>query len=235
MDLKASQQAYVLHTRAYQESSLLVELLTPQGRMSVIAKGAKRPKSSFRGILQPFIPLQILFVGRNELKTLTHAEVEGTPYSLQGDYLFAGLYVNELLMRLLLKEAPCVVLFKAYQDVLLDLYKEQDLWICLRLFEKTLLKILGYELNLHYEADTGEVLDPEAQYVYWLEKGPMRLTDDQHAPDHSYVFSGKSLIDLAQDNLTDPLVQKEAKQLLRQALQLYLGTRPLCARNLFSF
>lgn len=216
--------AYVLHTRAYQESSLLVELLTLQGRISVIAKGAKRPKSHFRGIVQSFIPLMISYVGRNELKTLTYAEALEQPILLQGEYLFAGLYVNELLMRLLLKESPCDFLFHAYEKVLQDLRNQKDLWICLRLFEKTLLKALGYELNLTFDAHTGEVIEPDAQYIYLLEKGPVRIeqvsTDD-------YVFLGKSLLDLAQDNLQDRNSCKQVKQLLKQALALHLGVKPL--------
>jgi DNA repair protein RecO (recombination protein O) len=225
--------AYVLHTRAYQESSLLVELLTKKGRLSVIAKGAKRPKSSFRGILQPFIPLSIRVVGRNELKTLTHAEVTQPHVLLEGDYVFAGFYVNELLMRLLLKEAPCDYLFTAYEDILSALRKQEDLWICLRIFEKTLLQILGYELNLSHDAHSGEVVDPGAQYIYWLEKGPMRWEAGTPIPAKSYIFSGKSLLDLAQNDLNDPLARKQAKKLLRQALDIYLGTRPLCTRDLF--
>lgn len=234
MDPKNSlQAAYVLHTRPYQETSLLVELLTLQGRISVIAKGAKRPKSSYRGILQPFVPLVIHAVGRHELKTLTYAEVSTQHILLQGDYLFAGFYVNELLMRLLLKEAPCDFLFTAYEDILTALRAQQDLWICLRLFEKTLLQALGYELNLSHDVHSGELLDPTAQYIYWLEKGPVRVGSEVNVPAKSYLFSGKSLLDLAQNNLNDPLVQKQARKLLQQALKIYLGSRPLCTRDLF--
>ncbi|MGA2654454.1 MAG: DNA repair protein RecO, partial [Gammaproteobacteria bacterium] len=203
------QAAYVLHTRAYQETSLLVELLTLQGRISVIAKGAKRPKSSFRGILQPFIPLLINCVGRNELKTLTYAEASEQHVLLQGEYLFAGLYVNELLMRLLLKESPCDFLFHAYENILQDLRNQKDLWVCLRLFEKTLLQALGYELNLSHDVNTGEVIEPDAHYIYLLEKGPVRV-DEVSA--EGYVFSGKSLLDLAQDNLQDRASCKQVKQ-----------------------
>lgn len=226
----AQQTAYVLHTRPFQETSLLVELLTPQGRISVIAKGAKRPKSSYRGILQPFIPLMINAVGKHELKTLTGAEVMKQQVLLQGDFLFAGLYVNELLMRLLLKESPCDFLFEAYEKIIQALRAQHDLWVCLRLFEKNLLSALGYELNLSHDAHTGEVIEPDAQYIYLLEKGPVRIEDNATK---DYVFSGKSLLDLAQNNLEDPLVQKQARQLLRQTLLVYLGPRPLSTRGLF--
>lgn len=225
----AQQAAYVLHTRPFQETSLLVELLTQQGRISVIAKGAKRPKSSFRGILQPFIPLMITTVGRHELKTLTCAEVCTQHTLLSGDYLFAGLYVNELLMRLLLKEAPCDFLFSAYENILNALREQQDLWVCLRLFEKNLLSALGYELNLSHDAHTGEVIEPDAHYIYLLEKGPVRIEENTT---EDYVFYGKSLLDLAQDNLHDKTSCKQVKQLLKQALAVHLGARPLQSRDL---
>jgi DNA repair protein RecO (recombination protein O) len=225
MDPKISlQAAYVLHTRAYQESSLLLELLTLQGRISVIAKGAKRPKSSYRGILQPFIPLMISAVGRSELKTLTSAEVISQQILLKGNYLFAGLYVNELLMRLLLKEAPCDFLFTAYETILHDLRNEKDLWVCLRLFEKTLLKALGYELNLSHDVQTGELIEPDGLYIYVLEQGPVRIEEGSL---NDYIFTGKALLDLAQDNLQDRASCKQVKQLLKQALAIHLGTRPL--------
>ncbi len=225
------QSAYVLHTRAYQESSLIVELLTVDGRMSVVAKGAKRPKSSYRGILQPFIPLTLSYVGRSELKTLTYAEALSLPL-LQGDHLLAGFYVNELLMRLLLKESPCGQVFVAYETILTALRAQQDLWVCLRLFEKALLKALGYELNLSYDAHTGEHIEHCAEYVYLLEQGPVRLAQAVNQ-DKNYIFSGKSLLALAEDDLQDPHVRKQAKQLLQQALQVHLGPRPLCSRDLF--
>lgn len=230
MDLKNQlQAAYVLHTRAYKESSLLLELLTVQGRISVMAKGAKRPKSSFRGILQPFIPLLMSYVGRQELKTLTYAEITTQQVSLQGDYLLAGLYVNELLMRLLLKEAPCVFIFEAYETILTALREQQDLWVCLRIFEKNLLKALGYELNLMHDAHSGELIEPDAQYIYLLETGPVRV---EACSVPGFIFSGQCLLDLAQDNLQDMGSCKQAKQLLQHALAVHLGGRALNSREL---
>jgi DNA repair protein RecO (recombination protein O) len=222
--------AYVLHTRAYQESSLLVELLTPQGRLSVMAKGAKRPKSMYRGILQPFIPLTFSCSGSRELKTLTYAEVKTHVGLLQNDYLLAGLYVNELLMRLLLKESPCGLLFNAYETVLAALFQQQDLHICLRLFEKNLLKFLGYELNLTHDAQSQEAINPDAQYIYVLDQGPVQVMDGNNLG--NYIFCGKTFLDLAQENLIDAKTRQQVKQLLRQALQVHLGAKPLTSRQL---
>lgn len=234
MNPKLLQSAYILHTRPFSETSLLVELLTHDGRISVIAKGAKRPKSMFRGILQPFIPLTISYSGRNELKTLTYAQVKVQQPLLQGHYLLAALYLNELLMRLLLKESPCAQLFSAYENALMALFKQENLWICLRLFEKELLSALGYELNLSHDAQSLEAIDVNAQYIYILEKGPVRVENVALVAAKTYIFSGKCLLDLSQNNLSDPISQQQAKQLLRVALQVYLGERALHSRDLFT-
>src|SRR5690554_2418718 len=93
--------AFVLHRWPYQDSSLLVELLSAeQGRFRVIAKGAKRPKSRWRSILQPFTPLQIDSRGRGDLQTLTAAEASDNAIALQGHALYSGFYLNELVQRL---------------------------------------------------------------------------------------------------------------------------------------
>ncbi|HLF65980.1 MAG TPA: DNA repair protein RecO C-terminal domain-containing protein, partial [Gammaproteobacteria bacterium] len=152
---------------------------------------------------------------------------------LGGDHLLAGFYVNELLMRLLLKESPCGELFQAYEEILTALRAQEDLWVCLRIFEKALLKALGYELNLSFDAHSGAQIDHTAEYVYLLDQGPVRLSEALATEDKNYIFSGKSLLALAQNDLQDPIVRKQAKQLLQQAIQLHLGPRPLCSRDLF--
>src|SRR4051812_48805305 len=98
------QPAYVLHRRDYRESSFLVELFALEyGRLTVIARGARKAKSLLPGLLQPFIPLLVSWSGKTELLTLTHAEAHGEIKNLHGDCLFAGFYLNELLMCLLQK------------------------------------------------------------------------------------------------------------------------------------
>lgn len=227
------QAGYILHTRPYSESSVLAEvLLADHGRVSMIAKGAKRPSSKHKGILQPFIPLTLSCVGRNELKTLTHVEVAAPPLGLQGDYLLAGFYVNELLMRLLLRDSPCSHIFCAYQEVLAALLAQQDLWVCLRIFEKNLLSALGYELNLTHDVSTGEALLPDAHYLYLLENGPVRIDANCVVQKGALIFSGKSLLDLARNNLQSASSRQQAKRLLQQALQIHLGSRPLCSSSL---
>ena len=111
MQHACSQPAYVLHSRSYKESSSLVDLLTPQGRTRAVLRGARGKAGS---LVRPFIPLELELRGRSELKTVARLEAAGTPNMLSGDALFSGLYLNELLIRLLPAEDAHPLLFEQY-------------------------------------------------------------------------------------------------------------------------
>ena len=114
--------AYVLHTRAFRETSLLVELFSHEhGRITAVARGAKRGKAKTSSIMQPFIPLQVSWYGDGELVTLTAAEVFGINHNLYGRNAICGLYINELLVKLMPKWDPCGLLFAGYQNCLENL------------------------------------------------------------------------------------------------------------------
>src|SRR3990167_1618223 len=98
-----SQPAYVLHSRAYRESSALVDFLTPQGRLRAVMRGARGKAGS---LARPFVPLEVEFRGRGELKNVSRLEAAGIPNLLHGEALFSGLYLNELLIRLLPEPDP---------------------------------------------------------------------------------------------------------------------------------
>ena len=113
------QPAYVLHRRAYRETSFLVELFALEyGRLTVIARGARKTKSAIQGLLQPFIPLLVSWSGKTELLTLTHVEANGAIKFLRGECLFAGFYLNELLMCLLQKWDSHHQLYTVYENTL---------------------------------------------------------------------------------------------------------------------
>lgn len=137
--------AYVLHRWPYQESSLMCDLLTRQeGRVRVIAKGARRPKSSWRSVLQPFAPVQVEYRGRSELQTLTHAEAL-TPLlpALNGIQLYSAFYLNELVQRLTRLHQSFESLFDEYAQTLLQLRETEQVEPLLRRFEWQLLTHLG--------------------------------------------------------------------------------------------
>lgn len=242
------QPAYVLHLRPYGDTSALVELFTPQyGRVGVVAKGAKRPKSSYRGILQQFQPLLASWSGRGELATLTGLEPQGQRLQLSAQLLASGFYLNELLMRLLHRHEAQVELFSYYDTCLrelaalslLDSGREgdaaQNLEVLLRRFEAQLLESLGYGLILDHDVESGEVIEVSRQYWYQPDHGPVRLEGDLPdggLNDSGVRVSGASLLNLQAGKLSDPQTRREAKHLMRAVLAVHLGPKPLLSRQM---
>ena len=167
------QPAYVLHSRPYRETSLLVECLTrDQGRLGVVARGVRGEKTRLRRAqLEPFQPLAMGLLLRGELATLTSVETTGTPLRLIGNAGLAGLYLNELVVRLSERQDPSSTLFDAYALALQRLATDESLAWSLRRFERDLLQAMGYALQLEHDAETGELLEPQAHYEYRVEQG----------------------------------------------------------------
>jgi len=227
----AQEAAYVLHHHNYRETSLLLEVFTRQhGRLGLLAKGARRTRSPLRAALVPFQPLVIGFSGRGELPVLTLAEPLGSAPTLNGQALFCGLYLNELLLRLLHRHDPHERLFGNYAEALERLGDDRLDEAVLRIFEKRLLEEIGYGLVLDHDAGDGSALQPDAQYRYLPERGPVRFGSRD---DEGVAVRGASLLALAREQLDDPEAQRDAKRLLRALLARQLGERPLASRELF--
>ncbi len=236
--MQAMQACFVLHTRDYRDSSLLVDLFTcDQGIMRVIANGAKRPRSPMRGVLQPFLPLLAHWSGKGELQTLRGAEIHGTPYYLQGATLLSCFYLNELLVRLLHHYDPHPGLFRAYHQTLAFLQNKQhsaaDKEGRLRLFEKVLLQEIGYALQLDQEAHSGSAILADCNYRFSPEIGLVLQAQRPSQDLARWVFSGKSLLALHQSELDDADCLRDAKRLMRLALAPLLGDKPMRSRELF--
>jgi DNA repair protein RecO (recombination protein O) len=232
-----SQPAYILHTWAYRETSLLLEVFTKEhGRLGVLAKGVRKPKSRARGLLQPFVPLLMGASGRGDLLALKDYESFGALPYLTGRRLISAFYLNELMMRLLQRFDPNPDLFLGYTTAITALADEkQSIEPILRIFEKILLKTLGYELQLLKEVKTGEAVEPQKLYRYEPEQGPVWV-DVSNACEALYperwLYQGSSLLALAAEELTEGTVLREVKRLMREALLLYLGNRPIESRKL---
>src|SRR5687768_14341272 len=164
------QPAFVLHTYPYLETSLIVEALTRDfGRIALVARGAKRPRSAIRGLLREFQPLQLSWGGKSELRTLYKAEWQGGQAPLQGTALICGFYINELLVRLLHRNDSHEQLFGYYRDALKALSTHQDYIPILRCFEQRLLQELGYAMTLDHDVASGKPVEPQGEYCYEIE------------------------------------------------------------------
>ncbi len=222
----------LLHRRPYRDNSLLLEVFTAShGRTGLVARGGRGGRGRGQGLLQPFQPLLLSWRRHGELGTLTGAEAQGSVLALKGLALFSGFYVNELMLRLLRRDDPHPELFELYHQTLKALARagETDPQPVLRLFEKRLLEGLGYGLLLDVEADSGMPVEAGARYRYELERGPVR-----DAGIGSEGIQGASLLALARENLEDERTLQECRRLLRRALALYLGDRPLKTREVLA-
>lgn len=226
-----NQPAFVLHTYPFKETSLVAELFTRHhGRIAAVAKGARRPRSLMRGMLQAFQPLLATWSGRNELRTLHSLEWGEGLLLLQGQALMCGFYMNELLLRLLAREDGHEVLFDYYAQTLRLLSQHHDSAITLRRFELRLLQEMGYAVPLTHD-EQGREVDIGQSYFYVPERGACRLS--QHDPRHGGVqLTGKSLLAMAQDDYSTAQTRQQSKQLMRLLLSYYLGDKPLHTRQL---
>lgn len=229
------QPAFILHHRDYSETSLLLEIFTARhGRIGLIAKGARRASSRVRGVLKPFQCLLLSWSGKGELAVLTGAEQDGPGTALEGPALYCGFYMNEVLLRLLHRHDPHDALFEAYQAALRRLHRDDSNEAVLRIFEKHLLRELGYGLVLDHDIADKTPIDARAMYDYILDRGPMRLAHPElNRPTEGVRVRGTSLVALAQETLSDPAALRDTKALMRAALARHLGDRPLHSRKLF--
>ena len=234
-----SSAAFCLHTRPYRDNSVIVQVFAEQaGRFSVIAKGVKnnaRKNAAILPLLQPFVPVQISWTGKSELKTLTDIERNDDIYTLAGPFLFAGLYVNELLVRLLSEHVEYPDVYRDYQTVLSGLQRASDIELPLRQFEMRLLEQLGYGVPfVEVDADghTIGILQESACYQFVHESGFVRRQLVQE--NSPMVFSGESLLKMANDDFREAETGVQAKQLMRMVMKHLLGNKPLNSKMLFS-
>ncbi|WP_374363362.1 DNA repair protein RecO [Pseudoduganella danionis] len=225
----AGQPAFVLHSYPYKETSLIIDLFTRDyGRVALIAKGAKRPHSQLRGVLQTFQPLSSGWVGKSELRTLTDAEWVGGMLPLEKTALLCGFYLNELLVKLLARDDAHPALFDHYVDTLNQLAHNEPPTIVLRKFERALLKETGVAADLTRCTDTRSTVLADVVYVVDPERGPR----PQRAADIWPGVAGKTLLDMEREDYQDGATQSQSKQLMRFLLAHHLGGAPLNTRQI---
>ena len=227
----ANEPAFLLHRRPYTESSVLIDLFSRHhGRMVLIAKGARKLKSRWRGSLLPFQPLIAAWSGRGEVKMVTGIEGEGANYVLRGKALYCGYYMNELVLRLLHRFDPHEDVFDNYANALALLSTEEDQERVLRIFEKQLLRDLGYGMYLVRDADRGNPIDPEERYRYRPDAGPLPYSDTDH---HGVSVHGATLLALEEEVEFDERTRRESKRLIRSVLDYHLGGQALRTRIVY--
>lgn len=230
VDRRDDREAFVLHSWPYKETSLLVEAFARgEGRVAMVARGAKRARSELHGVLQAFQPVSLSWSGGGELKTLVRAEWRGGLPLPCGSALLCGFYLNELLLKLLPREDPHPALYDAYLETLGALAGGAPQAPLLRRFEVFLLSEMGYALQLAVEADSGEAIDPSARYHYAFDKGAQR-----RAPPPGVrwpLVHGATLVALASGRFDDASTAAEAKRLMREVLDHHLESRTIASRR----
>jgi DNA repair protein RecO (recombination protein O) len=254
-------RGYVLHSYPYRETSLILQAWTEKhGRLGLVAKGARRPKSAHRSLLVPFQPLSLDWFGRGELRTLKAAEPTAPATPLSGPSLMAGFYLNELLLKLTHRDDPHEGLFEAYDEAIASLRRLSrktgvrplfstpepapavgentgltpvfpSIETTLRRFELRMLQELGYAVELAREAGTGMAIAAEREYWYVAERGPVPALGEG-TPANAVRLRGLTLIDLERGRFEDTATVAQAKQLMRLLINHSLNGQELATRAL---
>lgn len=226
MSQSNNDNCFLLHQRSYGETSIIADVFTQKsGKISFIAKGAKKPKSKFFGYLVPFQKLKITYSGRSELKTLTSIDRDlANNSNTFSKVSYSLLYINELLMKLLPKDAKHEELFILYDEFLKKINKNNNLEISLRHFELDLLDMLGYGFDYDLEIDSNEPIEAELSYVFVSERGFRKS--------NSSSFKGKDILSIKKRKLEDvPL--KYLKEITTKAIGICLEGKDLTSRKIF--
>jgi DNA repair protein RecO (recombination protein O) len=217
---------YLLHHRPWRDSSRILEVLTREhGRLTLFARGVRGPTARLAAVLQPFQLLLISWSGRSEAPQLTGAERAQHCPALPRECLLACFYLNELLLRLTTRHDPLPELFDHYHATLDALRSGAPLKPALRVFEKRLLDVLGYGLNLATEARSGARLDANAWYQFRPALGFVPATSGSAG-----ALAGGSLVNLAHETLSGARELEDARRVLQAALGACLEGRPLSTR-----
>ena len=220
--------AFLLHHRPFRDTSLLLDIFSrDHGRFALVARGARSQKSRLKPLLRPFMPLQLSWLLRSDLGTLTGAELHGAPLTLSGDALMSAYYVNELILNLLHRHDPQPEVFAAYGQTIRSLAAADDPAPALRVFEIELLKLLGYAATFGHEAVTHDAVDPDANYEYRPEQGPVKVSRKPGA----MVFSGAMLLAIGEHRFTEADVLLSAGRLLKNVIAHHLGGKELKSRK----
>ena len=225
--------AFILHQRHYSETSLLVEVFSRRyGRLPLLAKGARRPKSPLRASIRPLQPLLLSWSGKGNLPVVIGADIAEAGPTLLGEALYCGFYLNELIYRLLHRHDAHESLYDIYAKTLLLLDNVRTRETALRIFEKYLLRDIGYGLVLDRAVDNGRPIEPKSSYYYIPEYGPVCEVGAQDIT-RAIRIRGEHLLALDRESFESEDARREVKQLLRVLIMSHIGNKPMMSRTLF--
>jgi DNA repair protein RecO (recombination protein O) len=218
--------AYILHQYAYRDTGRILEVFTADhGRLTLFARGASGAKSTLKGILRPFQRLLLSWSGKTEACALGGAEIDGIPTNLRNERLMSGFYLNELLLKLTERWDPHPGIFFSYAACIEALCAGEGEEAVLRRFEKRLLNDLGYGLQLT-TTDDGLPVEADRYYRVAAERRPQACVAE--SPGAVY---GRSLTDLEAEDFGDARSLRDAKRVLRAAIDSCLDGRSLKSRE----
>ena len=231
-DIVEHEPSYLLHQMPYSETSQIVRIFSQNyGRVDLIAKGSKRPKSKFRSFLQPFLPLQLSWSGKSQLKTLRQAEIHGQYLTrIQGKHLLSAYYLNELILSFLRMEDPYQNLFALYASALHGFSESNPIEPILRQFEILMLSEIGYAINFETEALSQKPIEADLDYVFIAEQGFVSKRNHNSSP---LVVKGQVIQAINQGNFSDQETLVCAKKILRWSIQYHLDGKELKSKKVF--
>lgn len=226
------QPAYILHTRPYRDTSLLIDFLTPDfGRVTAVARGVRKNKTPKRQLLNPFSRLLVCWQGKTDMKLLTSFESDNHFLTLTANHLYSGFYLNELLMRLLPEMDRHNGIYYAYEQCIIALQRGEDIEPLLRGFEFRLLGELGYGLDFGMDARNDCEIQMQGLYEWHVQEGFFSAAPN--IPEN-FLLKGEWLLAIARGDYSSPATRLAAKHLSRRMLKPLLGNRPLNSRALFA-
>ena len=224
--------AFVLHSRPYQETSLIIDFFTKSyGRLNAVAKGAKRPKSPLRSVLTPACKLVVSMTGKSELKNLSSVEIVDHFHLSDGISLNSIIYINELISKATEKEDPHENIFLEYEILLRNLNDSkgsEQLEKSLRNFELNLLQEMGYGIDLTREAESNMRIDSDTRYRFDPDKGFSSINEDDST---QISFLGQDVLDFSQGQFEKKTTRDASKIIMRLALDYHLGNKTLNIRK----
>ncbi len=236
------QPTYVLHHKPWRDTSLIVDVWCMHtGRQTLIARGARKMQGkqpAKRALLQPFHPLQLSYAGRGDMGYIQHIEMAGAPLMLQGKSLYCGMYINELLLKLLPIADPYPALFAYYQEALNHLASPVDAEPVLRRFENHLLEELGYQVNLQHDIDSHQAITTNDYYEFLPLRGVRKVnvetaTIGQQHGQAKLLIQGHDLLALATQQQHNQTLKQLSKTMARANLDELLAGKTLRSRELF--